>query len=67
MTSTTPRWLLCPERPDEAGVGRMTAWRWLKALQFYGFLELIHKGTKADGKASEWRCLPVLDDGEGRR
>ena len=41
------------------GIGRMTAWRWLKALRFHGVISLIVKGTKESGKASEWRYLGV--------
>jgi hypothetical protein len=37
------------------GVSRMTAWRWLKALQFCGVIELLTKGTLKAHRASEWR------------
>jgi hypothetical protein len=38
-------------------VGRMTAWRWLKALEVHGVIRLIVKDTKRSEKASEWRFL----------
>ena len=56
-------YLSCRTVQSLFGVGRMTAWRWLQALQFYGVLELIHKGTKRDRRATEWRLM----DQEGGR
>jgi hypothetical protein len=36
-------------------VSRMTAWRWLQALQFYGFIEPVSIGTLKDRQATVWR------------
>ncbi len=39
------------------GVGRMTAWRWLQALQFYRVIEPEKVGTLKDRQATEWRFI----------
>jgi hypothetical protein len=39
------------------GVDHVTAWRWLKALCADGILEGGAKGSKADGKANEYRYV----------
>jgi hypothetical protein len=41
------------------GVSRMTAWRWLRALQFYRVIEVVpgKKGTLKGRRATEWRYV----------
>jgi hypothetical protein len=39
------------------GIDRTKAWRLLRALQLDGVLQLIKKGSKTSGKASEWRFV----------
>ena len=47
----------CRTAADYLGVSRVHAWRLLRALQFDRVLRLERKGTKASGKASEWRFI----------
>ena len=39
------------------GVRRMTAWRWLQALQFYGVIQRVEKGTFRTRRATTWRLV----------
>jgi hypothetical protein len=39
------------------GVPRMTAWRWLQTLAFYGAIELVETGTLKDRQAKTWRYV----------
>jgi hypothetical protein len=39
------------------GIGRMTAWRWLQALRFYGVIEQVEPGTLKDRQAATWRYV----------
>jgi Bifunctional DNA primase/polymerase, N-terminal len=41
------------------GVGRMTAWRWLVALQFHGVIEEVEKGKNKNRQATVWRYKGV--------
>jgi hypothetical protein len=50
-----PFYLSCRKVEQLFDISRMTAWRWLKALQFHGIIESIKTGTLKDGQASEWR------------
>jgi len=56
-TGGEPFYLACRTVVQLFGVGRMTAWRWLQALQFYGFIQPITTGTLKDRQASEWRFV----------
>jgi Bifunctional DNA primase/polymerase, N-terminal len=37
------------------GISRMSAWRWLESLQFYGFIVAVKKGTLRGRQATVWR------------
>jgi hypothetical protein len=45
----------CREAAKHLGIDKGQAWRLLKTLRFDGVLQLVTKGTKKNGKASEWR------------
>jgi hypothetical protein len=47
----------CRKAAEYLGVSKTEANRLLAALQFDHVLELVTKGTKATGKASEWRVF----------
>jgi hypothetical protein len=47
--------LACRKAAEFLGVSKSEAWRLLNALLVDGVLELICKGTKISGKASEYR------------
>jgi hypothetical protein len=50
-----PFYLSCRTVEKLFGVSRMTAWRWLKALQFYSVIECVKKGTLKGRQATTWR------------
>jgi hypothetical protein len=50
-------YLACRTVEKLFGVSRMTAWRWLNTLQFYGVIEPVKKGTLKDPQATEWRIV----------
>jgi hypothetical protein len=54
-TSDRRFYLSCRTIEELFGVGRMTAWRLLQALQFYGVIELIENGTLKERQATTWR------------
>jgi hypothetical protein len=47
----------CEVAGRHLGVSTRHAGRLLKALQFDGLIARVSKGTKASGKASEWRFI----------
>jgi hypothetical protein len=47
----------CRTAGDFLGISKTEAHRMLRALDFDGVLQRVKKGTKASGKASEWRFL----------
>jgi hypothetical protein len=49
--------LSCRTVEELFGVGRMTAWRWLQSLRFYGVIEPVKIGTKKDRRATVWKYL----------
>ena len=52
-----PFYLSCRMVEKLFGVSRMTAWRSLKALQFYGKIECVKKGTLKNHQATTWRFI----------
>ncbi len=50
-----PFYLSCRTVEELFGVSRMTAWRWLRALQFYGVIESVKTGTLKGLRATTWR------------
>lgn len=47
-------YLSCRTVEELFGVPRMTAWRWLQAIQFHGVIEPVSTGTLKDRQASTW-------------
>jgi hypothetical protein len=62
-----PFFLGCRTAGKVLGVSHVTAWGWLRVLQFDGVLALVRKGTRASGKASEWRFNETGNSRETRR
>jgi hypothetical protein len=52
-----PFFLACSSVKELLGVSRMTAWRWLRSLQFYGLIEPIETGTLKGRQATTWRYI----------
>jgi hypothetical protein len=52
-----PFFLSCRTVEELFGVSRMTAWRWLQALQFFGVIKCLNKGTLKDRQATAWHYL----------
>jgi hypothetical protein len=58
-----PFYLACRTVQELFGVSRMTAWRWLQALQFYGVIEEVKKGTLNPRRATTWLAQPAHERG----
>lgn len=54
--------LACRTAGDFLGIDKTKAWRLLRTLQLDGVLRQVKKGSKASGKASEWRFLKPKED-----
>src|SRR5262249_10575124 len=50
-------YLSCRTVEELFGITRMTAWRWLQCLQFYGVIAPLKKGTMNDHQATTWLYL----------
>jgi hypothetical protein len=48
-------YLSCRTVEELFGVARMTAWRWLQSLHFYGIIEPVKTGTLKGHRATTWR------------
>jgi hypothetical protein len=57
LASDKPFFLSCRSIAEFMGIGRMTASRWLKDLQFFRVLHPCDKGRLRDRQASTWRYI----------